>query len=445
MLPMKRHLNLIVTAVLASNITWLLFKVCYDSKIAELESKIAHMEGVDIGYVDRNGRESSSMSDRSIGSDPVVVAMCLSDATTGQLEEIQVALKSMIYQSPPAGNRYSALDIYFIASDDISFRMLNEMLEEGKLDGSLWPIPISITVVDVSRLTDRFLWKVVRGPVLKRFWIMHHVGAFWRLMLPWILPDKITHLIYIDTDAWFRDNIVGMWLERDFTSMIQWTTEARTSGVVILNLPMMKTRMWKAWGAAACAGFRENRNRTDKHKDEPYFVRPHISASTGDQAFFQCLAEYFPDLEGGLSPPYGMLHYAMAYKWGKQWTDKFEGGAVLHHNGGGKQNKIAYWRMFLPNRTVELEGTLTPPHKNDRVWRTATFFADLPWHWLLFHGKVYNRILEVAGYPLVVKASIVPEDYLPFKESVKEAYSAWDRALELTNKTSEDCRQILLE
>ena len=53
----------------------------------------------------------------------------------------------------------------------------------------------------------------------------------------------------------------------------------------MLNLPVMKEKMWRAWSAAACAGFRENRDRTDKHRGAPYFIRPHINVRVRMKGF----------------------------------------------------------------------------------------------------------------------------------------------------------------
>ena len=55
-------------------------------------------------------------------------------------------------------------------------------------------------------------------------------GPRWRLLLPWVLPPRVEQLIYIDTDAWFRDNVAGMWIERNPDAMIQWgASRAATS------------------------------------------------------------------------------------------------------------------------------------------------------------------------------------------------------------------------
>ena len=65
------------------------------------------------------------------------------------------------------------------------------------------------------------------------------------------------------------------------------------------------------------------------------------------------------------------------WRLGEKWADQFEGGAVMHHNGGGKQTAWAYWDTFLAKE--DENGKLQPPAHNTPVWRTATFFADLPW------------------------------------------------------------------
>lgn len=450
-----RHLLslIIVTAIVASYITRMMTKFASISNSPDPESRHCDCQSPLLGSPSSTHIHASELSkpknpDAYVGSDPVVLVMCLSDATDGQLDEIQVALKSVLYQAPPPGSKFSSLKIYFVASDTISVTMLHDMLEKGKLSGSLWPIPISIAIVDVSELNKRFYNDVVRGPGLNSFHVMHNVGAFWRLMLPWVLPDEVEHVIYIDTDVWFRDNIAGMWLERNTTSLLQWTTDVKISAVMILNLPVMKKSLWKAWGAAACAGLRENFNETGRLKNKPFFNRRHIKETTGDQAFLQSIVEYLPSLEGELSPPYGRLHFEFAYKWYKlreKWMDMFEGGAVLHNNGGGRQNRHAYWRMFLPNATAEQEGTILPPHKNDLVFRTVSFIVDLPWHWLLYHAKVYNRVLDISGLPLTVSTIKIPADHAPFNDSVNEANKMWDRATSLVSKTSEDCMQIYSE
>lgn len=52
-------------------------------------------------------------------------------------------------------------------------------------------------------------------------------------------PESVEQTIYIDTDAWFRDTVAGMWIERDPGAMIQWGT-SKTSGVLMLSLKTMK-------------------------------------------------------------------------------------------------------------------------------------------------------------------------------------------------------------
>lgn len=150
----------------------------------------------------------------------------------------------------------AGLAIYLVAADTESADQLKAMLNESKLDGTPWPIPVTIDVVDVSAFNREFLvmhpgnpapphsrmqhvstlkrlrcvqwWVCPRGylallgtninftfqqqppPIpetqhyanspppqntlvrmrhgpLSKFPMRHKVGAFWRLMLPWLL------------------------------------------------------------------------------------------------------------------------------------------------------------------------------------------------------------------------------------------------------------------
>lgn len=362
--------------------------------------------------------------------DPVVVVMCLTDSTQGQIDEIQVALKSMLYNAPPPGTRFSGLQIYFLAGDQISYKMVTELIAESRLNVSSWPIPTSLDIIYVGSLHERFAKKIVRSESLSKFWIMHRIGAWWRLMLPWMLPSHVKHVIYIDTDAWFRDNVAGMWIERNPDAMIQWGA-SRTSGVVMLNLKVMHQKMWPAYGSAACESLREP-------DALPYFVRKEINPRTGDQAFFQTIVHQHPALEANISAPYSEIHGAHTWRLGLEWWDAYEGGAVLHNNGGGNQIEWAYWRVYLP--TLK-NGTLEPPAHDRPVWRTATFFADLPWHWLSYHGATLSRVLG-PGHAHQLKVSYSAADSTRFDAALDEAYTFWNRSLALVNATGEDCNQV---
>ena len=80
--------------------------------------------------------------------------------------------------------------------------------------------------------------------------------------------------------------------------------------------------------------------------------------------------------------------------------------------------------------------------RHDRpVWRTATFFADLPWHWLAYHGATLSRVLG-PGHAHPLKVSYSAADSTRFDAALDEAYTFWNRSLALVNATGEDCNQV---
>ena len=54
-------------------------------------------------------------------------------------------------------------------------------------------------------------------------------------------------------------------------------------------------------------------------------------------------------------------------------------------------------------------------------------------HWLVFHGKVYNKLFETAGYPFKLTLSHVEVPFQPFEASLKEVLAAWDHSQAITN------------
>jgi len=96
-----------------------------------------------------------------------------------------------------------------------------------------------------------------------------------------------------------------------------------------------------------------------------------------------------------------------------------------------------YWRVYLPTELPN--GTIKAPAHNRPVWRTAVFFADLPWHWLAYHGAILSRALKTS-YPL--KVNFVEAKHDRFEAAMNEAFTFWNRSLALVNATGEDCRQL---
>lgn len=392
--------------------------------------------------------QDSTKSTEAEWKSPVVVAICLSNASPDNIEEIEVALKSLLYQSPPIGARLG-LDVYIVATDEDSRSAVMTMLKTSKLDGTEWPIPIRIMVYDVSAIAE--LGKTVfRSKPMVVFHIRHYIGAFWRLLLPWILPKEVKHVLYVDLDVWFRDNVAGAWLERNDSTMYQWGLESRTSGVMLMNMHMMSRHLWQSYAGSVCAALRENRNAPGK-ENYPLFQRSFIHASTGDQAFLQTIVMLYSELEGILSKPYSELHLATAWKLprpkeGGEWYDAYEGGAIMHMNGQHATARIPFFGLVQKNQThVEFkEPKDVPLAMRYRIWRGCTFFVDMPWHWLLFHGTIVNRVLATDTYPLEIKVvEKTPEDaeqtgITRLPEVIEKCYAL---ALELTN-TTESCRTV---
>ena len=51
----------------------------------------------------------------------------------------------------------------------------------------------------------------------------------------------------------------------------------------------------------------------------------------------------------------------------------------------------------------------------------------------MFHGKVYNQILETAGYPFKLTFSHVEVPFAPFEQSLQEVLAAWAHSQALVN------------
>eukprot|EP00040_Diaphanoeca_grandis_P026755 m.150269 g.150269 ORF g.150269 m.150269 type:complete len:456 (+) comp30718_c3_seq1:151-1518(+) len=283
--------------------------------------------------------------------------------------ELEVSLKSVLSHLPPFGY---ALKIYFIV-DTISSLNIREVLTRAELNGSSWPIPISVEVLDVSALENQMRWFIVNSAAFAAYKTFHGFGQWYRFFVPWILPESVKQTIYIDLDVWFVTSPVGVWLERDEKAMMQWGEKGKCSGIMILSTENMRKRFFQTTTNASCMELKHNGDISETIRD----------GRNGDQAALRKLNKWQPELFTYLSEAYDISIANGAWRH-KDITKAFPTAGVLHSNGGGPDN-------FRPYFTKEFYDN------SPKGWSLVKYYVELPWTWMLNQGAVAAAALVAAG------------------------------------------------
>lgn len=116
----------------------------------------------------------------------------------GTTLELEVALKSLLMELPPVG---WSLRVFFVA-DSAAAARISQMLARSGLNRSIWRIPVTISIIDVSSMVGTMRHVIQSTFAFRDYRTYHAFGQWFRFFLPWLLPADVSQTIYLDPDVW---------------------------------------------------------------------------------------------------------------------------------------------------------------------------------------------------------------------------------------------------
>jgi lipopolysaccharide biosynthesis glycosyltransferase len=294
----------------------------------------------------------------------------LSSNQSSLFEELEVSMKSVLLNAPPA----DPLTIHILADRAAYTELGNVFLQKMRYspaDQSVprFPTQISIKTYNVEEHQTR--WTVTIEKYLsvahshtKYSLYMHTVGAYYRLFAADVLPSNIDNIVYLDTDTVVMASLGNLWSRLDQTPI---------QGIAPLFY----------WGDSLCSGFMVLRLQMQKQLWEHYAKVPeHIIKSilrarpvVDDQFLLQAVHETFPESAGRLDSEWDVS--VRDGPWRREpsllYQNRQAGVSVLHFNGAAPRSTVPYYESKFPKHYSE-----------DPFWNLAKYYVDLPWSWAYF-------------------------------------------------------------
>lgn len=298
------------------------------------------------------------------------ILMALSGNETGVLEELQVALKSILLNGPVD----HAMTIH-IMMDDAAHKAVTEILDNVvHLDQWTSRNPIRVATYNVQALQDEWLRRIEsrmhraasiahsfisqnkKDPSLSSLF-RHKVGAYYRLFVAEVLPAEVETVLYMDTDVVILNSIEELWNipgspNRSSNVLFQWGRH-RCSAFFLLEAHQTE-KIWKLF------------------EQVPTDILTKLLQgwpAVGDQLVLRAIQAAFPDRVGPSLPPQwdvSAMNGPWKFKPG-QLREKLTHASMLHFNGGGVSSE-AFWKQHSH-------------YKKDPMWGLARYYVDLPWSW----------------------------------------------------------------
>jgi len=170
--------------------------------------------------------------ERVVTNESIHVLFGLSGNAPGFLEEVQVALKSVLLNAPVA-TTHSSLTIHIMA-DDEAYQAISSLLVDDKSKMNVvkeWVSrnPIRIEIYNIqSHLQD---WKERIQTGMHQFQFdqittSHTLGTYYRLFAHDVLPiHTVQHVLYMDSDAVLLANLQSIWAYRKDNTYFTWGRE----------------------------------------------------------------------------------------------------------------------------------------------------------------------------------------------------------------------------
>mmetsp|Transcript_17897 Transcript_17897/g.39022 ORF Transcript_17897/g.39022 Transcript_17897/m.39022 type:complete len:392 (+) Transcript_17897:181-1356(+) len=290
---------------------------------------------------------------------PIHVLFGLSGNHPGFLSEFEVALKSVLLNSPMERE----LGVHILADED-AYQSMDEIFNQAKLSTWVTRNPINIHAYDVTsylpslehQIKDTFARHIPDFEVWHAT-SRHTLGTFFRLIAHHFIPPTVKHILYIDTDVVIMANLEELWqhIVTRPDALFHWGA-AMCAGFVVMNVPCMD----KIWALA---------------KESPMKnISDNYNQGADDQLIYMSINVTYPDEVNVLPDGWDMT---VTNRWQsnhKPYEEKYPNVGMLHINGGG-ESKSAYF-----NRSSFLESF-------PDTWGNAYHYVRTPWPWARYQAK----------------------------------------------------------
>jgi hypothetical protein len=297
------------------------------------------------------------------------ILMALSGNETGVLEELQVALKSILLNGPVD----HPMTIHIMMDDDAHKAVTDILDNVVHFDQWTSRNPIRVATYNVQALQDEWLRRIEsrmhraasiahsfsqnkKDPSLSSLF-RHKVGAYYRLFAAEVLPAEVETVLYMDTDVVILNSIEELWN--------------------IPGSPNRSSNVLFQWGRYRCSAFiLLEAHQTEKiwelFEQVPTDILTELLQgwpAVGDQLVLRAIQAAFPDRVGPSLPPQwdvSAMNGPWKFKPG-QLRKMLTHASMLHFNGGGVSSE-AFWKQHSH-------------YKKDPMWGLARYYVDLPWSW----------------------------------------------------------------
>jgi hypothetical protein len=164
--------------------------------------------------------------------EPIHVMFSLSGSNEGFLAEFEVSLKSVLLNAPLDAD----LNLHVLA-DSKALGVLPDIWNRTGIYDSVWRSKITLTTYNVDPFVKKWSRKIeqVYNKPIKNI-VRHTIASYFRLFVNDVLPDSVSHVLYMDTDVIIMANLANLWSHIDRSDVIyQWGRD-HCAGFVILNV-----------------------------------------------------------------------------------------------------------------------------------------------------------------------------------------------------------------
>lgn len=300
--------------------------------------------------------------------EPVNVMFSLSGTNEGFLAEFEVSLKSVLLNAPLDAD----LNLHVLA-DSKALGVLPDIWNHTGIYDSVWRSKITLTTYNVDPFVKKWSRKIEQlynKPIEKI--VRHTIASYFRLFVNDVLPDSVSHVLYMDTDVVIMANLANLWSHIDRSGVIyQWGRD-HCAGFVILNVK----RVPIIWDVAS----KVDMKTFSKERRQKY----------GDQLILKAVNWTEPEMVAFLPD-----EWALSIANGGLWKhtkklDKYRPQVGMFHFNGAGRSKNSYWK----NENA-------PIQRYPDKYGLAIYYVNLPWSWALFLAK--SQITQGEGHPIVIR------------------------------------------